>query len=219
MHHPARGLVLRSHQHHHEPRGRQRRAQLVDQQGGHDGGGGKAGARQATPKLQVAPPVCQGGLARCGPGRAHRPAGSGAGWGRFCLYGRIGGNVGRGLRLGLGVQRGFNARPQLGGRYFGWRQLGQRQQAGFPALHGFAQGRLQRLSRLHLTPLLGVQGAQHVLSGQLVQRVGGVEDVGGRRAHAMHSRSDSRLRRIQAFTVPSGAPRRVAISPCEQPST
>ena len=37
--------------------------------------------------------------------------------------------------------------------------------------------------------------------------------------HAMHSRSDTRLRRIHAFTVPNGAPRRSAISPCEQPST
>ncbi len=61
------------------------------------------------------------------------------------------------------------------------------------------------------------QGAQHVFAGQLVELGGDV--AGLRRAHPMHSRRAARLRLIQAFTVPSGASSRRAISLWDKPST
>ena len=63
----------------------------------------------------------------------------------------------------------------------------------------------------------GVEGAQHVFTGQLVVVGGEAGAVPG--AHVMHSRRAARLRLIQALTVPRGASRRRAISPWEKPST
>ncbi|MNU07842.1 hypothetical protein D3C72_2536180 [compost metagenome] len=62
---------------------------------------------------------------------------------------------------------------------------------------------------LHLLALLGRQRAQHIFAGQFF------EVVSGAFGHPMPSRNAARLRLIQDFTVPNGAPSLLAISAWE----
>ncbi|MNL05745.1 hypothetical protein D3C87_1263570 [compost metagenome] len=93
-------------------------------------------------------------------------------------------------------------------------------QARFPGIDTVLQAGLLGQAARHVFALGGGKRAQHVAGGEFIQRIPiAAVRISGIDAHCMHSFSACRPRRTQAFTLPSGAPSRAAISLCEQPST